>query len=106
MKIIHPYHPRCGETVEIHRVIRGEVDPDFIIRLPDGLYAAISASWTDYAGPSSQPPTDPPPLLNLEGLRDIAELIQRFHSTESKSANDMQSISDEGGDHGLRVIEG
>jgi hypothetical protein len=78
VKIIHPYHPRCGETVEIQRMIRGGVDPDFIIRLPDGLYGAISASWTDYAGPSAQAPTDPPPLLDLEGLRQIAELVRRF----------------------------
>jgi hypothetical protein len=78
VKIIHPYHPRYGETVEIQRMIRGGVDPDFIIRLPDGLCAAISASWTDYDGPRAQPPPDNPPLLDLEGLRQIAELVQRW----------------------------
>jgi hypothetical protein len=83
VKIIHPYHPRCGETVEIQRVIRGGIDPDFIIRLADGLYAAISASWTDYAGPNTQLPMDNPPLLDLEGLRHIAALMQGWRGQES-----------------------
>ena len=78
MKIIHPYHPRCGELVEVHRVIRGGADPDFIIRFPDGLYAAISASWTDEGEAKAEAPMACPPLLDLEGLRRLTELVQRF----------------------------
>ncbi len=84
MKIIHPYHPRCGESVEIQRVIRGGVDPDLIIRLPDGLYAAIAASWTDYAGSGAEVRLADPPLLDLAGLRCLADLVLRWRGPESR----------------------
>ena len=60
------------------RVRRG-TDPDLIVRLPDGLHAALSASWTDYAAPADpDPPAASPPLLDGEGLRQAAELIDRM----------------------------
>src|SRR5436309_649542 len=46
--VTHPYHPLCGQQVEILRVRRGP-DPDLIIRHLDGYHGAIAASWTTYA---------------------------------------------------------
>ena len=93
MKIIHPYHPQCGESVEIQRVIRGGVDPDLIIRLPDGLYAAIAASWTDYHGARSELPQADPPLLDLTGVRRLAELVQQWRGAESRSPHRAEGSS-------------
>src|SRR5262245_31801246 len=47
--VTHPYHPLFGQQVAVIRVRRG-VDPDLIIRLPDGYHGAIAASWPDSAG--------------------------------------------------------
>ncbi len=93
MKIIHPYHPQCGESVEIQRVIRGGVDPDLIIRLPDGLYAAIASSWTDYHGTRSEPPQAHPPLLDLAGVRRLAEFVQQWRDAESRSPHRAEGSS-------------
>ena len=78
VKIIHPYHPRCGETVEVVRTIHSEPEPDFIIRLADGLHAAIAMSWTDAGDPMSVIPVDNPPLLDLAGLRHMVDLVKHF----------------------------
>lgn len=76
MTITHPYHPLHGQQVEIIRIRRGN-DPDLIIRGPGGQHRAIAASWTDYAG-GDQPMVSPPPLLDLEGLRQIAQLMVAY----------------------------
>lgn len=106
MKIIHPYHPRCGEAVEIQRVIRNGIDPDLIIRLPDGLYAAIAASWTDYNGTSAEPPPADPPLLDPVGLRRLADLVQQWQAAESRSPFGTEEASErEEAHHGRRDLE-
>jgi hypothetical protein len=68
-----------GQRVEIIRVRRG-FDPDLVIRLPDGSHAAIAASSTDYAAaPTSEIQSEnPTPLLDLDGLRQIARLFARL----------------------------
>jgi uncharacterized protein DUF5372 len=76
--VTHPHHPLCGQRLAVIRVRRG-ADPDLIVRLPDGLHAALSVSWTDYAAPAD--PSPPPaslPLLDGDGLRQAAELIDRM----------------------------
>jgi hypothetical protein len=76
--ITHPYHPLCGQQVEIVRVRRG-TDPDLIVRLADGLHVAIAMSWTDYAAsPGLDPPSIPPHLLDFDGLCRAAQLIDRI----------------------------
>ena len=76
--ITHPHHPLRGQRVEIVRFRRG-IDPDLIVRLPDGRHAAIALSGTDYAAP---PEGDPPPrsnhLLDLNGLRQVLQLVDRM----------------------------
>ena len=82
MTVTHPHHPLHGQRVQIIRVRRG-ADPDLIIRLPDGYHGAIAASWTDDAGTAlGGPDAVEPPLLSLEGLWRIAQLVeqqQRLH---------------------------
>jgi hypothetical protein len=76
--IIHPYHPLRGQRYEVVRIRRG-ADPDVILRLVDGSHAAIALSWTDYRSeaPDTQPSADPP-LLDLNGLRRAAQLVEHM----------------------------
>ena len=78
--VTHPHHPLHGQQVMVIRVRRGP-DPDLIIRFPDGFYGAISASWTDYAAePDLALSPAPPPLLDLLGLCQMAQLIAQLRS--------------------------
>ena len=78
MTIIHPHHPLRGQRVQIVRIRRGP-DPDLIVRLPDGLHAAVAMSWTDYAAlPALAAPSTTPHLLDIDGLRHAAEFIARL----------------------------
>ena len=80
--ITHPAHPLRGQEVEVIRLrLRCGLDPDLIIRLPDGSHAAIAASSTDYgvgSAPDIQPSISTPPLLDLDGLFRIAQLFAQL----------------------------
>lgn len=78
MTITHPFHPLRNQQVEIIFIRRGH-DPDLIVRLPDGFHAAVAMSATDYAT-SSVPdlPLGPLPLLDLEGLYQMVQLVDRL----------------------------
>ena len=78
MTITHPQHPLCGQQVEIVRIRRG-VDPDLIVRLPDGSHAAIAMSSTSYAAPpdhDSQLVSHH--LLDFNGLCQVVQLIDHI----------------------------
>jgi hypothetical protein len=83
--VTHPHHPLYGQQVEIIRVRRGP-DPDLIIRHVDGYHGAIAASWTTYASAPDALPFKEPPLLDLEGIcqlaRFVAQLQERSHASE------------------------
>ncbi len=85
MTVTHPSHPLSGQQVEIIRVRRGP-DPDLIIRHLDGYHGAIAASWTTYASAPDALPAEKPPLLDLEGLcqlaRFVEQLQERNHTSE------------------------
>ncbi|MCL5960361.1 MAG: Y4bD/Y4pK family protein [Chloroflexi bacterium] len=86
--ITHPYHPLHGQQVELVRVRHG-VDPDLIVRLPDGRHAAISMYWTDYAGQLNPAPRPiPTHLLDLEGLRQVIQFIDRIRQASSRRTAD------------------
>jgi hypothetical protein len=63
--------------VEIIRIRRGP-DPDLIIRHLDGYHGAIAASWTTYASSPDAGPSEKPPLLDLEGLCQLARVIEQL----------------------------
>jgi Family of unknown function (DUF5372) len=77
--ITHPHHPLCGQQVVIVGIRQG-ANPDLIIRLPDGTHAAIALSSTDYAAASSAslPAAPSTSLLALNGLRQIAQFLDRL----------------------------
>src|SRR2546423_15575867 len=75
--VTHPSHPLCCQQVEIIRVRRGP-DPDLIMRHLDGYHGAIAASWTTYASTPESVASEPPPLLDLEGLSQLARVIEQL----------------------------
>ena len=76
--IIRPNHPLCGQQVEIIRIRRG-IDPDLIVRLPDGHHVAIAMSGTDYANPGQFAVSlSIPHLLDFQGLHQTAELVEHM----------------------------
>jgi Family of unknown function (DUF5372) len=74
--ITHPHHPLRGQQLPIVCVRHGE-SPDIIVHLPDGSHAAVALSATDYASNSSasHPPAQALHLLDLKGLRQLAQFI-------------------------------
>jgi Family of unknown function (DUF5372) len=74
--ITHPQHPRHGQQLPVVCIRHGEA-PDVIVRLPDGSHAAVALSGTDYAADGSLPipPAHTTHLLDLGGLRRMAQLI-------------------------------
>ena len=87
MTVIHPHHPLYGQPVEIMRIRRG-ADPDLIIRHLDGYHGAIAASWTTYASASGALPAEKPPLLDLEGLCQLARLVEQLQERSRPSRED------------------
>ena len=77
MRVTHPHHPLYGQQVEIIRVRRGP-DPDLIIRHIDGYHGAIAASWTTYAFASDALPVERLPVLDLEGLCQLARVVEQL----------------------------
>lgn len=63
--------------MEIIRVRRGP-DPDLIIRQIDGYHGAIAASWTTYAFTPDELVGEKPALLDLEGLLQVARLVEQL----------------------------
>jgi Family of unknown function (DUF5372) len=74
--ITHPYHPLRGQPLPVVCVRHG-ASPDVIVRLPDGSHAAVALSATDYAADflASHPSAAASHLLDLQGLRQLAQLI-------------------------------
>jgi Family of unknown function (DUF5372) len=82
--ITHPHHPLYGQRCEVIRIRRG-VDPDLILRLPDGSHAAIAMSWTDYGEEQGHPtpPSGPDlPRLDLQGLRQLVHLLDQLRQED------------------------
>jgi hypothetical protein len=76
--ITHPHHPLRGQQVEIVRLRRG-MDPQLIVRLPDGRHAAIALSSTDYlSSPEDERSPRPDYLLDLNGLRQVLQVLDRI----------------------------
>jgi hypothetical protein len=78
--ITHPHHPFAGQRVDVIRIRRGP-DPDLIVRLPDSTHMAIAMSWTDYAtAPPRALPVSTIPLLDLDGLRQVVQCLDRLRA--------------------------
>jgi hypothetical protein len=80
--VTHPHHPLYGQQVPVVRLRHG-AQPDLVVRLPDGSHAAIAMHLTDYAGaPAAPPNADPLPLLDLAGLRQVVQVLDRLQPAE------------------------
>ena len=91
--ITHPYHPLNGQQVEVVRVRRG-LDPDLIVRLPDGRHAAIATSMTSYAGSTETEWLDDRlHLLDLNGLRQIVAFLDVQQVPKGEALNDCPTES-------------
>lgn len=78
MTVTHPHHPLYGQRLAVVRLRKG-AQPDLVVCLPDGHHAAIAMHLTDYAGAPAAPSSlDPLPLLDLDGLRQIVQLLERL----------------------------
>jgi hypothetical protein len=90
--ITHPHHPLRGQKVQIILLRRG-LDPDLIVRLPDGHHAAIAMSGTDYSSlPDGETPPRPDHLLDLDGLRQVRLLLDRI-SREGRPATGYANLT-------------
>lgn len=48
-----------------------------MVQRPDGRHVMVAMSWTDYAGsPEKETCISPPPLLALDGLRQMVQFIE------------------------------
>jgi hypothetical protein len=72
--ITHPHHPLCGQQLPIVCVRHG-ASPDVIVRVPDGSHVAVALSDTDYAADSAASLPAASHLLDLQGLRQMAQRI-------------------------------
>src|SRR5262249_48022899 len=86
--ITHPHHPLRGQQVEIVCLRRGTV-PQLVVRLPDGRHAAIALSDTDYlASPEDELPARPDHLLDLQGLRQVLQVLDRIARERRPTTHD------------------
>jgi hypothetical protein len=76
--ITHPFHPLQGQEVEVVSLYHREGEPDLRIRLPDGSQALIALSATDDARAVPVAVSQPPPLLDWAGLRQMSQLLARL----------------------------
>jgi hypothetical protein len=91
--VTHPHHPLRGRRVEVIRVRRG-VDPDLIVRLPDGRHAAIAMSWTaDAFPPEPTPPVGTVPLLAVDGLREMLSILQRLQPEARAATGEADAVA-------------
>jgi hypothetical protein len=95
--VTHPHHPLAGQKVTVVGIRKG-ADPDIVIQLPDGTHAALAMSATDYASPPLQNLTEPVPLLDLQGLQNLARLVEglltRRQATATRASATTGDVTD------------
>ncbi|MBC8505008.1 MAG: hypothetical protein ISR58_12480 [Anaerolineales bacterium] len=79
-KISHPYHPRCGEVVEIIRKCRGN---NILVQTSGGERVVVATDWTEIYTERKCEASTPAHLLDYRGLRQACELIERAHPGET-----------------------
>jgi hypothetical protein len=72
--ITHPHHPLYGQQLPVV-CIRHGANPDVIVRLPDSSHAAVALRDTDGAAAVAPPAGSVAHLLDLQGLRQLAQLL-------------------------------
>ncbi len=81
-RITHCAVSACGSSVSAAALT-------LIVRLPNGLHAAVAMSWTDYAAlPALDTPSATTHLLDIDGLRRAADLIARLRPAGQTSTRE------------------
>ena len=76
--IIHPCHPLYSQRLKVVGLYRSD-ELWIIVQLPDSPHARIPAAWTDYGAPlEGDLPTAPRHLLDLDGLRQVIQVIDHI----------------------------
>jgi Family of unknown function (DUF5372) len=93
--VTHPQHPLFGQQLQVVRTQQSiNAELDLIVCLPDGTHAALAVSCTDYqVGHPIVPVPADTPLLDLEGLRRLAQLI-----ANRKTVHPLESIVQDQGE--------
>ncbi len=94
--ITHPCHLFYDQQVQILSLYQSD-ELEIIVQFPDDSRARIPASWTDY--PTSQqrhPPADRAHLLDLNGLRQVVQLIDHIRR-ESQERVSHSADTEQGG---------
>jgi hypothetical protein len=75
--MIHPHHP-CYDQRLLVIGRRAGIDPLIYVRLPDGTKSTVRPEWVVDSTDCDQPERPPSHLLELEGLRAVARLIEQM----------------------------
>jgi len=77
IRITHPCHPLFGTDVEFRRGPRTRCQSWIFIEIPGCGGRMVPVGWTSLATPDSYAELAPPPLLRLDALRELVELISQ-----------------------------
>lgn len=80
--VTHPHHPLAGLTVEVVRGTRNPGSP-IVVRTSDGSNLTIPKEWTDYYDSPDQVLADTAHLCSLEGLKQLARILEATASSEN-----------------------
>jgi hypothetical protein len=94
-KIHYRHHPFYGTEVEVVRALRRFDEESFVVKLPEGHQIAVPAWMFDSVFCSQLPQRDQP-LIALEALLELAQLIE-MHRLPSSVTNSQSGPSPRGG---------
>lgn len=81
--VTHPFHPLHDHKLEIVKAPHAK-GSKIVVRLPDGKHYRMPREWTDYdAAKVDQALSDHPYLLDVEGLREVAQIINNIKTERS-----------------------
>jgi hypothetical protein len=103
-KIHYRHHPFYGTEVEVVRPLRRFDEESFVVKLPEGLQIAVPAWMLDSIYCSQLPQRDHP-LIALEALLALAEVIEITRLPSSVTNSESGPSPQEGGIDAPRTKE-
>lgn len=81
--VTHPFHPLHGKKLEIVKAPHAK-GSKIVVRLPDGKHCRMPREWTDYdAAKADQASSNHSCLLDVKGLREVAQIINSIKTERS-----------------------
>ena len=85
-KVIHPFHPRRGQSYQILKTRRVSGIKTLILKDTSAGTFAIAKDWTNLSDPSSQKTPDfTPIILHFDSLQGIADIIKEIDKQKKRS---------------------